>query len=75
MRGRWSIKAVLPTLAPELDYAQLDGVQDGAMAQQAYLLAIDPATDAPRRAQLRAQLLRYCAQDTLAMVRVVQALS
>ena len=45
------------------------------MAQQAYLAAIDPATDAAQRAVLREQLLRYCGQDTLAMVRVVQALS
>ena len=29
MHGSWSIKAVLPTIAPELDYASLSGVADG----------------------------------------------
>ena len=36
-RGGWSIKAVLPALCPDPRYSDLDGVQDGGMAQQAYL--------------------------------------
>ncbi len=38
-RGSWSIKAVLPTVAPELDYSTLE-VKDGGSAQDAYLEAI-----------------------------------
>ncbi len=72
MKGSWSIKALLPTIAPELDYTQLDGVSDGGGAQRAFREAIAPATPAGRKAELRAQLLRYCAHDTLAMVRVAQ---
>lgn len=34
-RGRWSIKAVLPTIAPELDYTALE-VKDGGNAQVAW---------------------------------------
>ena len=34
--GSWSIKAVLPAVASDLDYAKLDGVQDGGMAMAAY---------------------------------------
>lgn len=71
MQGSWSIKAVLPTVAPDLDYGQLEGVQDGIGAQAAWFRAIDPATTAAERERLRVQLLRYCGYDTLAMVRVV----
>ena len=69
-QGSWSIKAVLPALCPDLGYDQLDGVQDGGMAQQAYLEAIAPATSAGRKAELERQLLAYCCLDTWAMVRL-----
>jgi len=75
MKGSWSIKALLPTLAPDMDYARLEGIHDGGGAQQAFGEAINPATAAGRREELRRQLLRYCAHDTLALVRVTQALS
>ena len=41
MMGSWSIKAVLPTIAPDLDYSNLE-VGDGGAAQEAYLRAIWP---------------------------------
>ena len=41
MHGSWSIKAVLPTVAPDLSYAKLGDVRDGLAAQTAYLEAID----------------------------------
>ena len=69
-QGSWSIKAVLPALCPDLRYADLDGVQDGGAAQQAYLEAIAPATSAARKAELERQLLAYCRLDTWAMVRL-----
>ena len=69
-QGSWSIKAVLPALCPDLHYSQLDGVQDGGAAQQAYLEAIAPATSAARKAELERQLLAYCHLDTWAMVRL-----
>ncbi len=72
MKGSWSIKAVLPTIAPELDYANLGEVQEGGAAQQAFLEIIAPGTPAERRAQLAADLERYCAQDTLAMVKLAE---
>jgi len=74
MMGSWSLKAVLPTIAPDLDYAQLDEVRDGEMAQTAYLEAISPQTAPERRAALRESLLRYCEVDTLAMVRLARFL-
>ena len=33
MQGSWSIKAILPTIAPELDYASLSGISDGMAAK------------------------------------------
>ena len=69
-QGSWSIKRVLPALVPELRYSDLDGVQDGGKAQQAYVEAIAAATGAERREQLRAQLWAYCRLDTLAMVEL-----
>ena len=73
MMGSWSIKAVVPTVAPELAYGDLDEVADGAAAQLAYAEAIAPQTTASRRAALDAALNRYCANDTLAMVKMVRA--
>jgi hypothetical protein len=72
MHGSWSIKAVLPTVAPDLGYETLGAVQDGLAAQAAYLEAIDTKTPASRRAALRRALLDYCRHDTLALVRLVE---
>jgi hypothetical protein len=72
MQGSWSIKAVLPTVAPGLDYSALGEVQDGFAAQNAYLEAIAPTTSDARRAALRRALLDYCRHDTLALVRLVE---
>lgn len=66
-RGSWSIKAVLPTIAPELDYGSLD-VKDGMQAQAVYLEAIDARTTPARRAEIDAGLRKYCARDTEAMM-------
>ncbi len=69
MLGSWSIKAVLPTIAPDMDYANLEGVAEGTEASKAYLEAIRPGTNAERTEEIRLELLKYCAFDTLAMVR------
>lgn len=69
MYGSWSIKSVLPTIAPNLDYGDL-AVSDGHAAQSVYLEAINVGTSAGRRAELHAQLHVYCERDTLAMVQL-----
>jgi len=71
MLGSWSIKAVLPTIAPEMDYALLDGIAEGMEASSAYLEAIHPDTDNERKKEIRAELLKYCKHDTEAMVALV----
>ncbi|HEX8415151.1 MAG TPA: DUF2779 domain-containing protein, partial [Sphingomicrobium sp.] len=75
MRGSWSIKAVLPTLAPELSYAALNGAKSGDEAQDNFLEVIHPRTSDARRAVIREGLLDYCERDTFAMVTLLARLS
>jgi hypothetical protein len=75
MKGSWSIKDVLPTVAPELDYADLGEVHDGTAAQVAFAEAVHPDTTPERADELARGLLAYCAQDTLALVRLRRFLS
>ncbi len=69
-QGSWSIKCVLPCIAPHLRYEELEGVQDGDMATLAFLEAIDPATAISRKDQIERQLRKYCGLDTYAMVEL-----
>jgi hypothetical protein len=73
--GSWSIKAVLPAIAPDLKFGDLEGVKDGVMAMTAYLEAILTLTCSERKVAIRNQLLTYCKLDTYAMVRLWQVLS
>jgi len=75
MCGSWSIKKVLPAVAPHLDYGQLDGISDGGTAMEAFHEAIDVRTSAERRDEIQRQLLAYCKLDTLAMVELWRFLS
>ena len=70
MKGSWSIKAVLPTIAPDLDYTQLL-VGGGGDAQDAYKEIVHPETPDARKQELTEGLRKYCELDTLAMVRLV----
>jgi len=71
--GSWSIKAVLPALAPDLSYKDLEGVQHGGDAQLAWMLAANASEGEQER--IAAQLREYCKLDTLAMVRIVDELT
>ncbi|SCC93597.1 conserved hypothetical protein [Thiomonas sp. X19] len=73
MRGSWSIKDVLPTIAPDLAYDDLE-VAGGMMAQEAFRHILSQKIDADQRESKRKSLLAYCERDTLAMVRVVEFL-
>jgi hypothetical protein len=68
-RGSFSLKAVAPTLVPELSYADLE-IQEGAQAGPAFQQMIDPACPSEERGRLRRALLTYCRRDTLALVRI-----
>jgi predicted RecB family nuclease len=73
--GSFSMKAIAPALVPGLGYDDLE-IGDGGTASAALetlLLGADEISGAERN-DIRAQLLEYCAQDTLAMVQVVERL-
>jgi predicted RecB family nuclease len=73
--GSFSLKAVLPALVPGSGYADLE-VAEGATASaelDRLLFRADTLTPG-ERGHLRDALLRYCALDTLAMVRLLDRL-
>ncbi len=74
MKGSWSLKAVLPTVAPDLDYGALGEVQEGMAAGRAYFENIEKQTNPKRRQELIGSLREYCKLDTLAMVRLARFL-
>jgi hypothetical protein len=76
-KGSWSIKYVLPAICPDLEdaYQNLVGVQNGAMAMDAYVAATEFEDIDPAKAEIAKQLKAYCKLDTWAMVRVWSALT
>ena len=68
--GSWSIKKVLPNMVPELNYEELEGVQHGGAAMDAFIEAIYPSTTDERKQELDSQLRNYCELDTYAMVKI-----
>jgi hypothetical protein len=70
--GSYSLKAVLPVMAPDLSYEGL-AVKNGEMATLAYL-NMQRTKDPGELDRIRQDLLAYCRLDTLAMVRIVEAL-
>jgi hypothetical protein len=75
MLGSWTIKAVLPCIAPHMNYAELEGISEGMAASEGFIEAIDPDTTPERKAELEEQLRRYCKFDTEAMVEIVRYFS
>ncbi|MBE9521911.1 MAG: DUF2779 domain-containing protein [Proteobacteria bacterium] len=71
--GSFSLKAVLPAVVPSMAYENLE-IQEGQMASLEYLRMIDPATSEEDREKIKKNLLTYCAQDTIAMVRIREEL-
>ena len=71
-RGSFSIKAVLPALVPEEGWSTLE-VTDGMSAVLMYEQALNTDDECARNRPFDA-LRAYCRQDTLAMVRVREAL-
>ncbi|HKT33275.1 MAG TPA: DUF2779 domain-containing protein [Nitrospira sp.] len=71
--GSYSIKSVLPVMVPELDYRDLQ-IQEGAQAASEYYRMVFIEEDWIEQARIKEALLQYCARDTMAMVRLRQAL-
>jgi hypothetical protein len=73
MGGSYSLKAVLPALVPELEYAELE-ISDGTAAMEAYF-ELAEMVDPKGIQRVREALWDYCRLDTLAMVRIVARLT
>lgn len=71
LKGSYSIKNVLPVLCPDLRYDKLI-IREGNAAGMVY--AQLKLQDEDTAALQRKHLLAYCKMDTLAMVRVLEAL-
>ena len=74
-RGSFSLKDVLPVLVPGLSWNDI-AIQDGgtASAEIAHLMLRSGDLDASAKRQLREELLAYCEQDTLALLRLLESL-
>lgn len=70
-KGSASIKNVLPILAPELSYKELE-IQHGGMAMDGIIDLIEDKAE--NREKIIEDLKIYCGQDTFAMVRIYQIL-
>lgn len=76
MEGSFSIKKVLKAIAPKMDYAKLEEIQEGTGAQLAYLeAAFDASVTPERKAEIFQRLTVYCRQDTWAMVVIAYFLT
>jgi hypothetical protein len=75
MHGSFSIKTVLPVVAPDLKYEELEEVQEGTGAQVAYMQAIFENPSIERLSKIDQGLRQYCRQDTWAMVEVAYFLA
>lgn len=71
--GKYSIKKVLPVLAPEYDYNNLE-VSNGQIATLKWHHLTDGRFSAAQGEKVYRDLLEYCKLDTLAMVRIFEVL-
>lgn len=76
--GSFSIKTVAPALVPGLSYGALEVAEGGtaqALLEGLLLGDLADGSGPEAKAELRAQLLAYCEQDTLAMVKLLERLT
>jgi predicted RecB family nuclease len=71
--GSFSLKSVLPALVSSMSYDDLL-IQEGTHASLQYLRMLDPNTPPEEKKKIEEALLDYCSHDTLAMVKIREAL-
>ena len=71
--GSYSIKNVLPALAPGMTYEGME-VADGTDAGLAWESILRGNLDQTEREKVQKALLDYCGQDTLALIEVLESL-
>ncbi len=72
MQGSYSIKAVLPTLVPELSYNDLE-IKEGGTASNTFTQMVLGQFNG-EISKTRKDLLEYCKLDTYAMVKILEKL-
>ena len=72
MKGKYSIKYVLPALVPELSYDDLE-IKEGGTASNTFLSIVNGTFEGDIE-KTRRQLLEYCKLDTYAMVKILDKL-
>lgn len=72
-RGRTSIKKVLPVLAPEFSYADLE-IQEGGQASNEWWHMVAPTTSLKEKKDIAKNLKEYCGLDTKAMYAIYKHL-
>jgi len=72
--GSFSMKVVLPVFVPELRYDGL-AISNGDIAVARFARAAMGRCSTEEVARMRKDLLEYCKQDTLAMVRLHESLT
>jgi hypothetical protein len=73
MKGSASLKRVLPALVPALSYQGL-AIADGETASLAYLATLQDEVTDEHKKKIYADLEEYCRLDTLAEVKLLEAL-
>jgi predicted RecB family nuclease len=73
--GSFSLKSVLPLLAPELSYEGMEVAEGGTAALELERMLLHGETlEAGTKSRLREALLRYCELDTWGTVRLLERL-
>jgi len=71
--GSYSLKSVLPALVPGMSYTNM-AVGNGQDAGLAWKSLVHGKLDGAEHDRIRKALLAYCAQDTLALVKLLERL-
>lgn len=72
MKGSYSIKSVLPALAPSFSYDNLE-INNGSLASSSYVF-LRTLKEPEEVKKIKENLLAYCKMDTLAMVKILEVL-
>lgn len=73
MKGSASLKSVLPAFVPEMIYDNLE-ISDGEMASIRYLSCVKDLISDEEKEKIFSNLKKYCRQDTLAEVKLLEVL-
>ena len=71
--GSYSLKSVLPALVPEMTYEGME-VADGQAAGLAWESLVSGNLNEIDREKIRTALVKYCCQDTLGMVKLLEVM-